>query len=453
MRVCLAIALALVCAAPVPALGQGRKKMAATPPLTVTRLPNGLTVVTVRTPTPGVVAYYTLMRVGSRNEVEPGHTGFAHFFEHVMFYGTPTWPRAKWEDAVKSRGLESNAFTSSDMTVFHLSGTAAALPFIIESEADRFQHLTYSEAAFQTEARTILGEYHKSISNPLLKMFEAFADKAFTAHTYKHTTLGFLADIQAMPGYYQYSREFFQRYYRPDNATIFIVGDFEPKVVGALVKQHYGRWTGKSFQPRIPVEPPQTAERTGHVAWPTPTLPRLLVGYHTPAASPKTKDAAIQQVLGPLLFGPQSPLYRDLVLGRQLCLDLDDTYDDLRDPGVFGYLATLKSAKDLPEVQRTIDAAIDELRAGQLDAKRLADVQSHRRYRVLMALETPDQIARALAAAAAPTGDPRTLEQRLDQIAKLTVKDLLAFAKQHLGKENRTVVTLAAGVPAKGGAQ
>ncbi|HEY3352985.1 MAG TPA: pitrilysin family protein [Polyangia bacterium] len=449
MKTVLVLALALACAAPGLALAQGRKPAkAVTPPMTITRLPTGLTVVTVPAPAPGIVAYYTLMRVGSRNEVEPGHSGFAHLFEHMMFFGTPTWPRVKWEAALKERGLDSSGFTSSDMTVFHLTGPTAALPFVIETEADRFQNLTYDEAGFKTETKAVLGEYNKNFANPVRKLAEVLYDKAFDVHTYKHTTMGFVADIQAMPGYYAYSKDFFQRFYRPDNAVIFVVGDFDPKATLALVKRHYGAWKGKGAGTKVPVEPPQTAPRTAHIDWATPTMPRLYAGYHTPAATLKTKDAAIQNVLGPLLFGPQSPLYRDLVLTRQLCYDVSADYDDHRDAHLFGYLATCKDPKDLPEVQRTVDAALAELAAGTLDPKRLADVQSNLRYSLMMQLETPGAIALMLAVNTAPTGDPKALDRLLAQIGTVTVKDVAAFARKYLVAQNRTVVTLT-GVAAK----
>jgi zinc protease len=422
--------------------------------MTVTRLPTGLTVVMVPTSSPGIVSYVTLMRVGSRNEVEPGHSGFAHLFEHMMFFGTPTWPREKWESALKERGLDFTGFTSSDMTVYPLTGPTAVLPFVIETEADRFRNLAYDEAGFKTETKAVLGEYNKNFANPVRKMAEVLYATAFDQHPYKHTTMGFLADIEAMPGYYDYSKDFFKRYYRPDNAVVFIVGEFDPKATLALMKKHYAAWTGKGAAPQVPVEPPQTAERTQHIDWATPTMPRIMVGYHTPPATLKTRDAAIQNLLAPLLFGPQSPLYRDLVLTRQLCYDLSPDYDDHRDANLFSYLATCKRPKDLAEVQRTVDAALADLRAGKLEAKRLADVQSNLRYSLLMQLETPQQIAVALAVTAAPTGDPKALARLLDQVGTVTVKDVVAFARKHLVNENRTVVTLTSAAPqAKGGAK
>lgn len=107
------------------------------------------------------------MRTGSRNEVEPGKTGFAHFFEHMMFHGTQKYSADAYNAALKQMGADSNAFTSDDLTVYHILAGKDALPKIIELESDRFQHLQYADPDFQKEARAVLGEYNKNASNPI----------------------------------------------------------------------------------------------------------------------------------------------------------------------------------------------------------------------------------------------------------------------------------------------
>jgi secreted Zn-dependent insulinase-like peptidase len=186
-------------------------------PVHRTQLENGLVVISVEYDSPGIVAYYTVVRTGSRNEVEPGLSGFAHFFEHMMFRGTPRFSEGKYNDALKGLGADSNAFTTDDWTCYHITASAAALETIVDVEADRFQNLKYSEADFQKEARAVLGEYNKSASSPLMLLDEKMQDAAYTTHTYKHTTIGFLKDIVDMPNQYQYSLKFFDRWYRPEN--------------------------------------------------------------------------------------------------------------------------------------------------------------------------------------------------------------------------------------------
>ncbi|HVI22646.1 MAG TPA: pitrilysin family protein, partial [Myxococcales bacterium] len=208
-------------------------------------LPNGLRVVFIPYDSPGLVAYWTLMRVGSRNEPEKGRSGYAHFFEHMMFRGTKQHPADDYNNTVTRLGLNTNAYTDLDLTVYHLYGPARSLPTIIEYEADRFQNLSYDEAQFKTEAGAILGEYAKSSSNPEQKLAEVLQDTAFTKHTYKHTTIGFLQDIQAMPSGFAYSREFFRRYYEPDNATVVVCGDFDAKDTLDRIQKAYSSWRGR----------------------------------------------------------------------------------------------------------------------------------------------------------------------------------------------------------------
>src|SRR5450432_2050955 len=236
-------------------------------------LPNGLRVFVVAYDSPGLVAYYSIVRTGSRNEVEPGKSGFAHFFEHMMFHGTETYPQDKYNAEIKAMGADSNAFTSDDLTVYHILAGKAALPKIVEIEADRFQHLTYKEPEFQKEARAVLGEYNKNASNPVEKMTEVLYDNAYTTHTYKHTTMGFVKDIENMPNELAYSRTFFDRYYRPENVVLLVVGDADPAATFALVEKAYGGWKPGAPRPKVPVEPAQTKEKRAALTWPGATLP------------------------------------------------------------------------------------------------------------------------------------------------------------------------------------
>jgi zinc protease len=409
---------------------------------TVETLPNGLRVAFIPYQSPGLVAYYTMVRVGSRNEIEPGHSGFAHLFEHMMFRGTAKYPQEKFEALLKAKGVSSNAWTWNDQTVYHFTAPTDALPTIIELEADRFQNLSYSKQVFQTETKAVLGEYNKNYSNPEEKMEETLLDLAFEKHTYKHTTMGFLADIQKMPERYEYGLRFFQRFYRPDNCVILVVGDFDPKQTLELVRKHYGAWGGKAEQQSIPAEPPQAAEKRKRMEWETETKPRLMVGYHTPSLGTDLAAAAIQNVLSPYLFGESSPLHRDLVLRRQIAEGLFPQYMDTRDPRLFAYLVRAKNEAALAEIEKAIDQAIDEIRAGKIDVTRLEGVKSNRRYAMVMAMETPGQIAQMLSLYGSVTGDLDVINQLFDRIAKVTPEEVAAFAKKYLAPTNRTTVTL-----------
>ena len=410
-------------------------------PTEVKTLKNGLRVALVPYDSPGLVAYYTLMRVGSRNEAEKGRSGYAHFFEHMMFRGTKAHSGEEYNQTVTRLGLNTNAFTDFDMTVYHLYGPTRSLPVIIEYEADRFQNLDYSEEQFRTEAGAILGEYAKSASAPETLLFEKMQQTAYDKHTYRHTVIGYLADVKEMPNGFGYAREFFKRYYTPDNATIVVVGDFDRAKVLELIERSYGGWKGKLKPAPIPAEPPQKKARRGNVEWTSPTLPRVWVAWHVPGAA-DLKATATAQVLSAYLFGPTSPLFQDLLLGRQLVDSLDSTGSVQRDPTLFGVLARVKKDEDVPAVEQAILAAAQELAKGKIDAARLKDVVSNAKFSAALQLDKADAVAVTLAVNAAYTGDLQYLNKLYAQLEKLTAADLSAFTRRWLLEQNRTTVTL-----------
>jgi zinc protease len=161
---------------------------------TETTLANGLKVIVVPTGFPNLVSIQIPVQAGSRNEVEPGKSGFAHFFEHLMFRGTPNNPPARFRD--HEGGGRDNAGTGDDFTRYYSTFAKEDLETIVGLYADMFQHLSYAEADFKTEARAILGEYNKNSAEPLEKLFEVQRDRFYQIHTYKHTTMGFIKDIR-----------------------------------------------------------------------------------------------------------------------------------------------------------------------------------------------------------------------------------------------------------------
>ncbi len=416
-------------------------------PISTTTLKNGLTVMRVPFSSPGIVAYYTVVRVGSRNEVEPGHTGFAHFFEHMMFRGTKRFPEGARSALIGKLGFTENAFTSDDVTVYTVNGPTSDLDTLVDVEADRFRNLEYAEEPFKTEAAAVLGEYNKNAANPYLRIEEAVLGAAFTKHPYRHTTLGFVEDIRAMPTRYEYSKQFFKRWYTPDNCIVIVVGDFDDAKLMKTIEAQYGPWQGKAAKVTIPVEPPFKGPALAKVTWTSPTLPRTAVHFRTPASTPTTKDGAIMTVLSQYLAGPTSPLFKSLVLEKQLVERLGPSFQDHRDPSLFGLEARLKNEAARAEVNVAMNTAIAELTKGTVDEKRLTDIRDHLRFDLLMRFESPSEVAEAIAWATGILGGADALEQQQQQLMTVTSKDLVAFAKKHLVDANR--VTLEFTVDAK----
>jgi zinc protease len=436
-------ALALVVGPPAAAAPpMAVKKPVFTDHIDKTVLDNGLTIMSIPFDSPGIVAYYTIVRSGSRNEVEKGLSGFAHFFEHMMFRGTEAYPQEKYNDVLKALGADSNAYTTDDWTCYHMTIPATALATAVEIEADRFQNLQYDEPAFQKEARAVLGEYNKSASSPLLKLEETLHDTAYTAHTYKHSTIGFLADIQAMPGQYAYSKVFFDRWYRPENCTIIVVGDAKHDALVALVKQYYGAWKRGTTQVMIPTEPPQTSPKAARLTWPVPTLPTLVLGYHVPAGDPVNRDTAALAVLAQALFGETSPLYKELVLKDQTAVTIMADAEAKRDPGLFTIFVRVRKPADLPMVRARIGATLAEAATAPIDAARLTAIKSHLRYEFAGSLRTADAVANAVGTAVAITGRPESINELFAAYDRLTPSDLQRAAARYFASSNETAIIL-----------
>ena len=416
-------------------------------PYSVDELTNGLSVVTVPTEHQNLVALYIVVRTGSRNEIEPGKSGFAHFFEHMMFRGSENYTSEDRDAIMKKAGAESNAYTTDDRTVYHALFSKKDLDEVLKLEADRFQRLKYSEADYKTEALAVLGEYNKNSANPFSKLWEVLRELSFSTHTYKHTTMGFISDIMDMPNQYEYSLEFYSRYYRPEYTSILLVGDITRDQALELTKKHFGDWERGSYKPQVPVEPPQKQLRSASVDWPSPTLPLVVVAHHGPAYSVRLKDKAALDLLAPIAFGENSDLYQKLVLKEQKVNMLSVSFDDQIDPELFAVVARVKDAKDIQYVREEIVKTFERFAKEPISAQTLGDTKSRVRYGTALRWESPGAIAGFLAPYIALRGTPETVDKLFDLYQQITPKDIQEQAQRYFAPENRSIVTLANRLP------
>ena len=411
-------------------------------PVSAFELENGLQVVSVAYDSPGIVAYYTIVRTGSRNEVEDGFSGYAHFFEHMMFRGTEKYPTDAYNAVIKQMGADSNAFTTDDWTAYHIVASADALETIVDIESDRFLNLQYSEDDYRTEAGAILGEYNLNFSNPVSLLRERMRGRAYMLHPYRHTTIGLLEDIEDMPNNYQYSLDFYDRYYRPNNSIIVVVGDFEQAELERLIERGYSSWERGDYEPQIPVEPPQTRERTAEVTWPNPTLPFLMIGYKAPAFSDQTIDMPALDVLSQLLFSETSPLFRKLYLEDQVVDVLSGGAGDRRDAPLFTIIARVTDPPRMAYVRDAIVAEIERMKVEAVDPQVLADTKSHMRYRFAMGLDNPASIAETMGHYLQLTEDPDTVNRVYRLYDTVSAEDIMRIATVYFPNTQRTVVSL-----------
>ena len=359
-----------------------------------------------------------------------------------MFRGTKEFPSEKYQAEIKDAGAASNAFTTDDFTAFHTTFSKEDLPRMLSMEADRFQHLDYSPEAFKTETLAVLGEYNKNSASPISKLYETLRATAFTTHTYRHTTMGFLADIQAFPQEYEYSRQFFGRYYRPEYTTIIVSGDVDAKRVRSLVDERWGAWKRGDYNPEIPAEPAQTAPRTAHVDWPSPTLPWVVVAYRGPAFADTTEDTTALDAISRLGFDESSALYQRLVIQDQSVDALRANPPENVDPELFTVLARLKDAANIPAVQKQMIAAVEGFATTQVDAAKLNVLKEHIRYEFALQLNNSESVAQTVGQFVALRRTPESMNRYYDEYAKLTPADIQRVAKKYLVEQGRTVVTL-----------
>jgi zinc protease len=412
-------------------------------PYAVDDLDNGLRLITVPLTNPNVVAHYVVVRTGSRNEIEPGKSGFAHFFEHMMFRGTDRFSAEAYDNLMKAIGAETNAYTTDDYTCYHTLFVKEDLPKVIEIEADRFQNLKYPEPAFRTEAKAVLGEYNKNSANPINQLFEKLQETAFDVHTYKHTTMGFIKDIEAMPQQFDYSRQFFERFYRPENTVVIVAGDISHDATLELVKKHWGAWKRGNYRQEIPAEPEQKASRQATVDWKTPTLPWLAVSFKGPAYSDTARDMPSMDLIGSVAFSSSSPLYQKLVIKEQKVDALSPSFGNSRDPGLLTVFARIKDAKDVDYVKGEILRTFEEMKTTPVSAERLKAVKSNLRYSFGLRMDNTEAVAAILADFLQLVPDPETLNRLYATYETITPEDLATMAKKYFAENRRTIVTLA----------
>lgn len=406
------------------------------------RLDNGLTLVLVPMSSAGLVAYWTIVRTGSRDEYEAGRTGFAHFFEHMMFRGTETYPQEEYNRIVTEMGADANAFTTDDLTAYHLSIVPEDLETVARIESDRFRNLSYGEEAFRTEAGAVLGEYRKSRTDPFFTLYEAVHEAAFAKHAYGHTTMGYLEDIEAMPGLYGYSREFFSRYYRPENVLILVAGDLEPGRVAALIERYYGGWEPGYRPPRVETEPEQESERRVEVSYEGRSLPIVWMAYKAPRFAAENRGWAAALLLGELAYGETSAFFRKLVLEEQMAEFVQGSLGWNRDPGLFDLVARVKHPDRVEEVLAELDRTAERYRQSPPEAGRLQDLKARVRYSFLMNLDTPERVAGGLSRILALTGEIDAVDRLHAIIEALEPEDILRTARELLDPRRRTLALL-----------
>jgi zinc protease len=407
---------------------------------TMTTLDNGLKVVFLEDHSTPIVHLQIWYHVGSKNE-RPGRTGFAHFFEHMMFKGSKNVEPEGHPSYISSVGGQSNAYTTEDATVFWETVPAQYLPLVLWLEADRMASLKIDESAFKKEREVVKEERRMRIENqPYGRLQEIISDQSFTVHPYKHPVIGSMQDLDAAS--VNDVRDFWQTYYVPNNATAVLVGDFDAKEALRLVTQYLGR-VPKSDKPvprDIPKEPAQTKEKrvTIHDDWP---LPAVVVAHHiTYDGNPDSYPLHIASKI--LSDGQSSRIYRKLVYEKQIALAAFGGGNIIEDPNLFFAVAIVQPGHTTEEAANALIDELDRLRSEPVSAAELQQAKNQFARDYILSRETDQQKAEQLGHAVVIHNDVRTADGEFDIFQNTTAADVQRVAQTYFTPENRLVLTI-----------
>src|SRR3954464_7271050 len=407
---------------------------------TMTTLPNGMNVVLLEDHSTPIVHLQMWYHVGSKNE-RPGHTGFAHFFEHMMFKGSKNVEPEGHPSYISSVGGQSNAYTNEDATVFWETVPARYLPLVLWLEGDRLASLRIDEKAFKNEREVVKEERRMRIENqPYGRLQEIISDQAFQVHPYKHPVIGSMKDLDAAS--VDDVREFFQTYYVPNNATAVLVGDFDSKEALALVTQYLGRVpaSDKPVPRDIPKEPVQTKERRATITeeWP---LPAVVVAHHiTFDGNPDSYPLHIASKV--LSDGQSSRIYRKLVYEKGIALAAFGGGNIIEDPNLFFAVALVQPGHTTEEAPTALIAELDRLRNEPITAAELQQAKNQFARDYILGRESNQNKAETLGHAVVIHNDIKTADGEFDIFQNLTAADVQRVAKSYFTPENRLVLTI-----------
>jgi zinc protease len=403
-------------------------------------LHNGLTVVLSEDHSTPIVHMAVWYHVGSKNE-KKGRTGFAHLFEHMMFKGSKNVGPEEHTSLIASVGGQSNAYTTDDETVFWETVPAQYLPLISWLEADRMATLKVEKDTFINEREVVKEERRMRVDNqPYGRLNEIIYDQAFTTHPYKHPTIGSMADLQSAS--IDDVREFYQTYYVPENATVVVVGDFDPVQAKALVNQFFGR-VPKADRPvprDIPKEPPQTHEKRATIESPWP-LPAVVVAYHiTYDGHPDSYPLHIASKV--LSDGQSSRIHQKLVYERQLAVSAFGGANLIEDPNLFYAVAIVQPGRSPEDAIAALLGEVGRLKSEPISERELQRAKNQFSRDYILGRESDQQKALQLAHAVVIHHDITTADGEFDIFQQITAADVQRVARTYFTDENRVVLTI-----------
>jgi zinc protease len=399
-------------------------------------LDNGLKVLLLEDHKSPAVTFQVWYRVGSRNERD-GKSGLSHFLEHMLFKGTQKLKPEEYSRIIAKNGGRSNAFTSSDVTVYFATMSRDKIGIEIDLEADRMVNALLGETYFEPEKKVIQEERRlRTEDNPVSALGEVAGAVAYMVHPYRRPVIGWMDDIQNLTR--QDLVDYYRLYYAPNNAFIVMTGDFSTQEMLPKIKAAFGNIPRGPEAPKVRAEePPQQGERRVTLKKEA-ELPFILMYYHTPNL--KSPDSYALDVLSVVLAGGRSSrLYHDLVYQKRLARSVDADYNGLAiDPSVFSVTTQLMPGKEPGEIEREMDRLLEQVKAELISERELQKAKNQIESAFIYAQDSIFGQAMKIGYYEA-VGGWRLMDGYLDGIRQVSREDVQRVAKAYLDRDRRTV--------------
>ena len=401
-------------------------------------LPNGLHVILHQDNSAPVITTGVMYHVGSKDEVK-GRTGFAHFFEHLLFEGTPNIKRGEWMKIVASNGGQNNANTTSDRTYYYETFPSNNEQLGLWMEAERMRHAVINQIGVDTQREVVKEEKRMRMDNqPYGNLLTAILNNLFTNHPYHWPTIGSMEDLNAAK--LDEFLDFYKKYYVPNNATLVVAGDLKPEQTKKWIEEYYGSIPkGEVFPKNFTKDAPISQEKEVTVTDPNIQLPAYIFAYRTP--SNKEKDAYALQMLSTYLSnGKSSVLYKKLVDQDKKALAVQAFNMGMEDAGVFAFFTIPMGATTKATLQSDIDAEIKKLQTELISQEDYQKLQNQFENQFVNSNSSIQGIASSLATYNVLMGNTNLINKEIDIYRSITKEDLKNAANKYLNNNQRIII-------------
>jgi zinc protease len=394
-------------------------------------LPNGLQVISVPSSTSPTVSVQVWYHVGAKDDPS-GRSGFAHLFEHLMFKSTRHLKSEQFDRLTEDVGGSNNAYTAPDVTVYQDVVPSNHLEVLLWAEAERMSNLNVVQDNFVSERAVVEEEYRQRVlASPYGRFSNAIPKAAYLAHPYQRPGIGSIEDLDAST--LADVVAFHDTYYRPDNATLIVAGDFDPKQLDAWVDKYFTRVPRPTAAlPRVTAaEPAWTSDRSVTVTAPQVPLPAIALIWLAPSVT-STDMPALEIASALLSSGESSRMNESLVYRQRIASQASFDVDQRMGPGLLTATAVAASGKSLDQVGKALWAEVQRLARGPISAEELAKVKTQVLTSAVLSRQTPDGLAAAIGSAAVLEGDAAKVNTQLASLQKVTAADVQRVLQRYV---------------------